>query len=250
MPLWAAPVQTSWRPFRVHAPDAQPPGFVLTYVERGMVHQGSLSELFWPAFKQSRNPMVLLDHPRRIVEVNGAFLKLLGYARSDLVGKPGYRFVVGGPTLSAREWAERLAVGHFTGETELLCANGSSVVVQWGVDTEAVTGSKNILLVALTTSRWGRHFRRPYPPARARTADRARTRGRGARGAGAHRAGDRGRAAYRPRHRSQTRPQRHDQNRGPLTRPPRRQDARRRPSTRLEGHEGMAQLMYWPRRIP
>jgi PAS domain S-box-containing protein len=67
-----------------------------------MVRQGGLSELFWAAFKQSHNPMVLLDHPRRIVEVNGACLKLLGYARNDLVGKPGYRFVVGGPTLSSR----------------------------------------------------------------------------------------------------------------------------------------------------
>ena len=79
-----------------------------------------------------------------------------------MVGKPGYRFVVGGPALSAREWAERLAVGHFTGETELLGADGGSVVVQWGVDTEGVTGSR-LLLVALTTSRWGRHFRRSIP---------------------------------------------------------------------------------------
>ena len=54
-----------------------------------MVRQDSLSELFWAAFKQSRNPMVLLDHPRRIVEANGACLKLLGYTRNDLVGKPG-----------------------------------------------------------------------------------------------------------------------------------------------------------------
>ncbi len=128
-----------------------------------MVHQGGLPELFWAAFKQSRNPMVLLDQPRRIVEVNGACLKLLGYPRNDMVGKPGYRFVVGGPALSSREWADRLAVGHFTGETKLLCADGSSVVVQWGVDREVVTGGGLILLVALTTSRWGRHFRRSIP---------------------------------------------------------------------------------------
>jgi hypothetical protein len=35
-----------------------------------MVRQGGVSELFWAAFKQSRNPMVLLDHRRRIVEAN------------------------------------------------------------------------------------------------------------------------------------------------------------------------------------
>ena len=107
-----------------------------------MVRQDSLSELFWAAFKQSRNAMVLLDHPRRIVEANGAFLKLLGYVRNDLVGKPGYSFVVDGPALSSREWAERLAVGHFTGETELLCANGNSVAVQWGARHGARNGQR------------------------------------------------------------------------------------------------------------
>jgi PAS domain S-box-containing protein len=128
-----------------------------------MVRQDGWSELFWAAFKQSRNPMVLLDDPRLVVDANGAFLKLLGYSREDVVGKPGYLFVVGGPRLSPQEWSARLAVGHFTGETELLCADGSSVVVQWGADTEVVTGRRLVLLVALSTSRWGRHFRRSIP---------------------------------------------------------------------------------------
>ena len=66
----------------------------------------------------------------------------------------------------SREWTDRLAVGHFTGETQLLGADGGSVVVQWGVDnTEVVTGRRLVLLVALTTSRWGRHFRRSIPSA-------------------------------------------------------------------------------------
>jgi PAS domain S-box-containing protein len=130
---------------------------------RAMVRQDGWSELFWAAFKQSRNPMVVLDDRRLVVEVNGAFLKLVGYARDDLIGKPGYRFVVGGPTLSPREWAERLAVGHFTGETELLSADGSGVAVQWGVDTKLVTGRRLVLLVALSTSRWGARFRRSIP---------------------------------------------------------------------------------------
>ena len=133
---------------------------------RGMSREGGWSELFWAAFKQSRSPMVLLDESRLVVDANGAFLELVGYARDDLVGKPGYRFVVGGPTLSSREWAARLTFGHFTGETELLCANGGSVAVQWGADIEVVTGSRLVLLVALSTSRWGRHFRRSVPPGR------------------------------------------------------------------------------------
>ena len=125
-----------------------------------MVRQSGWSDLFWAAFKQSRNPMVLLDDVRLVVDANSAFLELVGYDRDDLIGEPAYRFVVGGPALTPREWAASLAVGHFTGETEVLCADGSSVEVQWGADTELVTGRRLVLLVALSTSRWGKHFRR------------------------------------------------------------------------------------------
>ena len=128
-----------------------------------MSREGGWSELFRAAFKQSRSPMVLLDDSRLVVDANGAFLELVGYARDDLLGQPGYRFVVGGPQLSSGEWAARLTFGHFTGETELLCANGDTVAVQWGADIEVVTGHRLVLLVALSTSRWGRHFRRSVP---------------------------------------------------------------------------------------
>jgi DNA-binding CsgD family transcriptional regulator len=125
-----------------------------------MVRRDGWSELFWVAFKQSRNPMVLLDDPRLVVDANGALLSLVGHTRDELIGTPGYRLVVGGPLLSAQEWAARLAVGHFTGETELVCGDGETVVVQWGAHPEVVTGQRLVLLCALSTSRWGRHFRR------------------------------------------------------------------------------------------
>jgi DNA-binding NarL/FixJ family response regulator len=35
------------------------------------------------------------------------------------------------------------------------------VTIQWAADTEIVTGRRLVLFVALSTSRWGRHFRRP-----------------------------------------------------------------------------------------
>jgi DNA-binding CsgD family transcriptional regulator len=141
-----------------------------------MVRQRGLSELFWAAFKQSRNPMVLLDDPRVVVDANGALLKLVGHRRGVLIGKPGYRLVVDGPLLSAQEWAARLAVGHFTGETELVCGGGETVVVQWGAQAEVVTGQRLVLLVALSTSRWGRHFRRSIPanPQPGRLSERER----------------------------------------------------------------------------
>jgi len=118
------------------------------------------SGLFDAAFRQSRNAMVLVDAHRRQIDANGAYLKLLGHGREAIVGRPLYDFVAGGPQASPEEWADALAAGRFTGETELLCADGSKVAVQWAACTEVVTGSRLVLFVALTTSRWGRHFRR------------------------------------------------------------------------------------------
>jgi PAS domain S-box-containing protein len=104
--------------------------------------------------------MVLVDDGRLHVDVNGAYLKLLGYRRGELIGQPLPRFVAPLSRVSNQEWAAALAVGHFTGEAEMICANGSRVAVQWGADTEVVTGRRLVLFVALGSSRWGGKFRR------------------------------------------------------------------------------------------
>jgi PAS domain S-box-containing protein len=116
--------------------------------------------LFSAAFRQSRNAMVLVDDQRRQVDANGAYLKLLGARRDAIIGVPISRFVAGGPVLSSREWAMALAKVHSTGEAELLTAAGEVIGVQWGATTEVVTGRRLVLVVALSTSRWGRRFRR------------------------------------------------------------------------------------------
>ena len=116
--------------------------------------------MFGAAFRQSRNAMVLLDDRRRQLELNGAYLKLLGYRRKDLIGHPIHEIVVGGPKFSPQEWAAALAHRELTGEAELWCADGTTVVVQWGAHIETVTGQRLVLLVALGTARWGGRFRR------------------------------------------------------------------------------------------
>ena len=121
-------------------------------------------EMFGFAFRQSRNAMVLLDERRVQLDFNGAYLKLLGYASDDLLGRPIYEFSPDGPVLSAREWAALIGQGDFTGERELARADGSTVTVQWGAHPETVTGRRLVLLVALTTERWGGRFRRDPVP--------------------------------------------------------------------------------------
>jgi PAS domain S-box-containing protein len=104
--------------------------------------------------------MVLVDVNRCFVDVNGAWLKLLGYRRTEMVGRPLFKFVLGGPQLSEAEWRELLATQKFTGEGQLVAADGATVAVQYAATTEVVTGRELVLVVTLTSSRWGGRFRR------------------------------------------------------------------------------------------
>jgi PAS domain S-box-containing protein len=108
--------------------------------------------------------MGLLDGARRHVDFNGAYLKLTGYRPSELLGRPVYEFVVGGPVMSEAEWTAALARGDFSAEGELIRADGTTVAAQVAATAEIVTGRRLVLFVALNTSRWGRRFR-PMTPA-------------------------------------------------------------------------------------
>ena len=115
--------------------------------------------LFQAAFRDSRNAMLMLDDARHVVDVNGAFVSLLGHRRADLVGRPARDLVLGGPVMTPERWSAALARQRFTGEAEMLRADGATVVVQWGATTERVTGRRLVLLVALSVSGRGRGIR-------------------------------------------------------------------------------------------
>ncbi len=125
-----------------------------------MAHGGDWGRLFGAAFTQSRNAMVLLDAARRALDVNGAYLKLLGYRRAQVVGRPIYEFVAGGPIATPSEWEAMVRSGQFTGDAQMRTADGGQVAVQWAATVEVVTGQRLVLFVALSTSRWGPRFRR------------------------------------------------------------------------------------------
>jgi PAS domain S-box-containing protein len=104
--------------------------------------------------------MALLDERRVNVDVNGAWIALLGYAPERVVGHPVYEFVVGGPLVSDEEWLAMTSRGDFSGEAPVRRADGTELLVQFAAHPELVTGRRLILFVALSTSRWGRHSRR------------------------------------------------------------------------------------------
>ena len=106
--------------------------------------------------------MALLDSSRRHVDVNAATLRLLGYTREEMIGRPLSEFVAKGTRLmSADQWDAAMAAGRFNGNARLLAADGTEVAVQYAATTEVVTGRRLTLLVELSRSRWGARFRRP-----------------------------------------------------------------------------------------
>jgi PAS domain S-box-containing protein len=128
------------------------------------------STFFQAAFRDSRNAMLLVDDGRRVVDVNGAYLQLLGYRRAEVVGRPLYEFAAGGPLMTRQEWAAALARRRFSGEAELVGADGVTVGVQWGATTEHVTGRLLVLVVALSVSGRGRGLRLVRAPVTGRSA--------------------------------------------------------------------------------
>ena len=121
---------------------------------------GGWAQLFASSFRHSRNGMVLVDGHGRHVVANGAYLKLLGYRRDAVIGRPLSEFVTGGPPVTRAEWQRALLQRRFSGEAALLAGDGSVIGVHYEATSEVVNGQRVVLFVAVRTSRWGRHFRR------------------------------------------------------------------------------------------
>ena len=70
-----------------------------------------------------------------------------------------WEFVAGEPAMTPQEWAAGLARHRFSGEAEMVRADGDIVRVQWGATTEEATGRRLVLVVALSVSGRGRGLR-------------------------------------------------------------------------------------------
>lgn len=116
--------------------------------------------LFRSAFVASRNAMALLDDHRVLVDCNGAYVRLVGRSRDELIGRPIHRILAAGPVLTDSEWTVALAARRVSGQAEIVAADGARTGVQWAASIETVTGRRRVLLVVLGTSRWGPRFRR------------------------------------------------------------------------------------------
>jgi len=106
--------------------------------------------LFWSAFRQSKNAMLLVDFDRRLVEVNRAGLELLGYAREEIVGRRLDLFLEPAEWASIEpEWQVFQRRGEFHGERALIRADGRAVAVQYAARWARVGARDLALYVAL-----------------------------------------------------------------------------------------------------
>ena len=112
--------------------------------------------LFFGAFRGSKNAMLLLDDRRRLVEVNGACLQLVGYRLAELIGRPIWEFVIGGPKYSEREWRAALQQSQFAATGDMRRADGGRVTVEFACHPALVTGRRHALFVAVSSNRRGR----------------------------------------------------------------------------------------------
>jgi PAS domain S-box-containing protein len=117
-------------------------------------------KLFTAAFKRSRNAMVLADERRTIVDVNRAFCNTVQRRRADLVGKPLQSVVREGTEMSDDRWKELLQHDESVGDAVVDLPDGNALRAQWAAHPETVTNRRLVLIVAVSTYRAGRHFRR------------------------------------------------------------------------------------------
>ena len=91
-----------------------------------MARRDGWAALFWSAFKDSRNAMVLLDEHRRHVDVNGAYLRLAGYARDEVMGRPVWEYIEGGPQLTEASGSWRSRAGSSAARPDSCVRTGRS----------------------------------------------------------------------------------------------------------------------------
>jgi PAS domain S-box-containing protein len=99
--------------------------------------------------------MILVDGERRCVDVNAAFVELLGYKRSELIGRRYHEFAVK-PPLSDEAWRQLTQGSDFYVTRELRRADGQHVSVELAGHRETVTGRDLILVVVVRRLRGSR----------------------------------------------------------------------------------------------
>jgi PAS domain S-box-containing protein len=108
---------------------------------------------FRAVFTTSRIPMSLVDHHRRYVEVNDAFVETYGYPRSELLGSLAGHKVVGGSSSPSDVWKEFLDTGELYGERLVGDGDHRQLLVSYAAHATMFDGRWLALFVTLSARR-------------------------------------------------------------------------------------------------
>ncbi len=101
-------------------------------------------------FESTSNPVALLDQSRRVVDLNGAAVALLGGERERLIGRSlGDSVLPAERARSAAEWEEFLGSGEYAGTRDLVRTDGSTVQVDFAARLIEVEGELRAIYVAI-----------------------------------------------------------------------------------------------------
>ncbi|MCW2967384.1 MAG: LuxR family transcriptional regulator [Solirubrobacteraceae bacterium] len=99
--------------------------------------------LFWTLFRQSSNPITLLDESRRFIEINDAALRTLGYTRGALMGRSITEVIW--PTERAeatRRWHRFLREGQYHGTRLFRHADGTKIELEFAAQLAVIGGRR------------------------------------------------------------------------------------------------------------
>ncbi len=106
--------------------------------------------LFWSVFEVSKNPVVLVDEQRVIVDVNPAGSELVGVAREAMLGKLADEFLAPHELASvAAGWRQLWDTDMWYSERDLIAADGSHVRVEYAGRIGDVGGRKVAVMVGM-----------------------------------------------------------------------------------------------------
>jgi PAS domain S-box-containing protein len=106
--------------------------------------------LFWLVFKQTSNPIVLLDERRRIVDVNDAALTLFDTERAEVLGTSMADYIRPDERdIAASEWEQFLTSGEYNGKRALARVDGSEVQTEFAARLERIGGRRLATYVAM-----------------------------------------------------------------------------------------------------
>lgn len=83
---------------------------------------------FWLLFERTTNPIVIVDEARKVVEMNGAALKLFGRSRGEMIGIPIVELLK--PSERAESdagWEELVSVGEYEATRTFIRPDGTEI---------------------------------------------------------------------------------------------------------------------------